>query len=119
MSKKPIIQFSASQDEARKCWTYVAKGKFIGCEICYDFLDEARDNITVDMPHVVMDLSGVTMLNSTGIGIIASLLNVTKEKDGKVYLTGATGAARRPLQATHMWGFLQTCESLDQLPESL
>lgn len=119
MSKKPIIQFEKKRDDARHAWFYSATGKFIGCEICYDFLEEARDNVSAEMPHVVMDLSGVTMLNSTGIGVIASLFNTTKAIGGKVYLIGATPSSQRPLSATHLWEFLEKCDSPSELPETL
>lgn len=117
--KKPMIQFEQSRDEGRNAWIYTVKGKFIGSEICYEFLEDARENVGDGVPHVVMDLSGVTMLNSTGIGIIASLVNATKEKQGKVYLVGASKATQRPLAATHMWKLLERCDSLEDLPDSL
>jgi anti-anti-sigma factor len=119
MSKKPMIVFEASRDEARQAWIYQARGKFIGCEICYDFLEEARDNITEAMPHVVMELSGITMLNSTGIGVIASLYNTTKAVGGQVYVIGASDNVQRPISATHLWEFLKKGDSLKDLPAAL
>ena len=117
--KKPMIQFDQSRDEARNAWIYQAKGKFVGSKICYEFLEDAREHVGQGVPNVVMDLSGITMLNSTGIGIIASLVNTTKEKNGKVYLVGASAATQRPLSVTHMWDLLERCDSLDDLPDTL
>ena len=119
MSRKPIIEFRSERDENRQCWIHAARGKFIGCQICYDFLDAARDSITAETPHVVIDLQDVTMFNSTGIGIIASLLNEAKEVGGKVYLAGVSSGVRRPLEATMMWSLLNISASLDDLPEAL
>lgn len=117
--KKPMIQFDQSRDEERNAWIYKAKGKFVGSEICYEFLDDAREHVEQGVPNVIMELSGVTMLNSTGIGIIASLVNATKEQNGKVYLVGASEATQRPLSVTHMWKLLERYDSLEDLPASL
>lgn len=119
MSKKPIVQVESHFDEARQAWIYKAKGKLIGSQLCYEFLEEARERVQEGVPNVVIDLSGITMLNSTGIGIIAALYNVTKEQGGKVWLVATTEAARRPLAATHVWEFLEQCEDLADLPDSL
>ena len=119
MSKKPIIQVESSLDESRQAWIYKAEGKLIGSQLCYEFLEEARDRVKEGVPNVVIDLADVTMLNSTGIGIIASLFNSTKENGGKIYLVGATEKSRRPLSATHLWGLLEICDSMADLPEKL
>jgi anti-anti-sigma factor len=119
MMKKPVLQVTSNLDEARQAWIYKAVGKLIGSQLCYEFLEEARDRIAGGVHNVVIDISGVTMLNSTGIGIIASLYNSTKEKGGKIYLIGATEASRRPLAATHVWELLKKCDTLDDLPETL
>jgi anti-anti-sigma factor len=119
MTSKPVISYESSHDEARQAWIYRVQGKLIGSQLCYELLEEARDRIDSESPHVVLEISGVTMLNSTGIGIIASLFNTTKEKGGKVYLVGATPSSQRPLAATHVWDFLERCDSLDGLPDQL
>ena len=117
--KKPILQVTSNFDKERQAWIYVAHGKLIGSQLCYEFLEEARDRINEDAPHVVVDFSNITMLNSTGIGIVAALYNRTNEVSGKIYLVGTTDAARRPLSATHVWELLHKCDSLDTLPETL
>lgn len=118
MTSKPIIQVDSHFDEARQAWIYQAKGKLIGSQLCYEFLEEARDRVNEGVPNVVIDLSRITMLNSTGIGIIAALYNATKAQEGKVCLVGTPDAARRPLAATHVWEFLEKCDALADLPES-
>lgn len=119
MSGKPVIQIESALDQERRAWVYRARGKLIGCQLCYDFLEQARDRIDEGAPHVVVDLSAVTMLNSTGIGIIASLHNSTRKHGGKVYLVGTADKAIRPLIATHVWEFLGKCNRLADLPATL
>jgi anti-anti-sigma factor len=119
MAKNPVLKIGSTFDDARRAWIYCAAGKLIGSEVCYDFLDTARGRIDDRAPHVVIDMSGVTMLNSTGIGIVASLCASTDKVGGKVYLAGASASVERPLTATHMWGMISRCESLGALPEDL
>lgn len=118
-SKKPILQVTSNFDEQRRAWIYQATGKLIGSPLCYEFLEEARDRIDQNAPHVVVDFSRITMLNSTGIGIVAALYNRTKELNGKVFLVGTTDASRRPLSATHVWDLLEKCDGLGDLPATL
>lgn len=119
MVSKPVIQFESAQDQERQAWIYRVRGKLIGSQVCYEFLEQARERIAAGVPNVVVDLSGITMLNSTGIGIIASLYNSTREQGGKIYVVGAEDKSIRPLVATHVWEFLGKCDSLANLPATL
>jgi len=119
MPSRPIIRIESRFDESRHAWIYALAGKLVGSDLCYAFLEEARDRISDEARHVVIDMSEVKTLNSTGIGIVASLCTSTDAVGGKVYLTGASGSVVRPLSATHMWEMLQRCDSLDDLPAAL
>jgi len=119
MPSKPIIRVESRFDEARHAWIYTATGKLVGSPQCFGFLDEARERVGDEAPHVVIDMSGVTMLNSTGIGIVASLCTSADEFGGKVYVAGASGPVVRPFTATDMWSMVSRCDSLDDLPADL
>ncbi len=119
MSKKPSFKVEQSMDSARKANVYHLNGKFVGTQECYSYLDEARENITAEAPHVVMDMSGVNIINSTGVGMIASLMTACKEAQGKLFLVNASDNARRQLEVTRVWEFLTPLGSLDELPSDL
>ncbi len=108
MPKKPIFQVEQSLDKERQTWVYKLTGKLVGGDLCYEFLEEAREKITPETSHVELDIAGVSIINSTGIGIIAALLNSTRGKSGKLVLTGSSESAIRQLKITHLWGFLET-----------
>jgi anti-anti-sigma factor len=115
MAKLPSFQMESSLDEKQKARIYHLKGKLIGSVDCYDFLELARSNITEETPHVVLLMSGLTMINSTGIGIVAALLTSTRKCEGKLCLIGASDTARRQFEITHLWSFLDCAEDLDHL----
>ncbi len=115
MSKVPSFRVESSLNQNQKAWVYQLNGKLIGSPDCYDFLELARNNISDETPHVALLVSGVTMLNSTGIGIIAALLTSTKNRNGKLGLVGAGDTTRRQLEVTHIWDFVKNSDELDGL----
>lgn len=51
---------------------------------------------------VVFDLSGVTMMDSTGIGIVAMCSGRMKKAGGELRVAGAKGVVEEVLKMTHM-----------------
>ena len=51
---------------------------------------------------VVFDLSGVTMMDSTGIGIVAMCSGRMKKAGGELRVAGAKGVVEDVLKLTHM-----------------
>ena len=51
---------------------------------------------------VIFDLSGVTMMDSTGIGIVAMCSGKMKKAGGELRVAGAKGVVEDVLKLTHM-----------------
>ena len=51
---------------------------------------------------VVFDLTGVTMMDSTGIGIVAMCSGKMKKTGGELRVAGAQGVVEEVLKMTHM-----------------
>ena len=51
---------------------------------------------------VIFDLSGVTMMDSTGIGIVAMCSGKMKKAGGELKVAGAKGVVEDVLKLTHM-----------------
>ena len=51
---------------------------------------------------VIFDLTGVTMMDSTGIGIVAMCSGKMKKAGGELRVAGATGVVEDVLKLTHM-----------------
>ncbi len=71
-------------------------------ELAFDEL--LRENHT----RVVLDLSGVTMLDSGGLGKIVNCFSRLKTAGGSLRLAGTTGMVEGVLKLTHADRFLQT-----------
>ncbi len=119
MLKKPSFESEETLDSGRQAWIYQLKGKFVGTQECYDFLENARDRINEETPHVVLLMSGVTLINSTGIGMIAALFTSTGAQNGKIFLVTPSEGARRQLVVTHLWEYLKVVDTLGDLPNKL
>ncbi len=119
MLKKPGFYSEETLDSERHAWIYQLKGKFVGNQDCYDFLEKARDNINEKTPHVVLLMSGITLINSTGIGMIAALFTSAGGPKGKLFLVAPSEGAKRQLVVTHLWEYLKVVDDLGDLPAQL
>ena len=52
--------------------------------------------------RIVVDLTRVTFLDSTGLGALMGAISRAREKDGTVSLVGPTGVVRTALEATSL-----------------
>lgn len=119
MSKKPKFEAESTHHLNLRAWVHELKGKFMGLPECYDFLEDARDNISEETPHVILLMQGVTLLNSTGIGMIAALLTSAQKRGGKLSLVGLTDLTRRQLEVTHLLEFVTLADDLGQAGEAM
>ncbi len=115
MTKRPSFRVEQTLDKKRNAWVYQLEGNFVGSHECYEFLDDARDKIRIDAPHVVLLMSGVKVINSTGIGIIAALLTSAGENNGILFLVSPNDSALRQLKVSHLWELLIVADDLDQV----
>ncbi len=78
------------------------KGKLLGTPECYDMLEEIRERIEDGMTQVIMDMREVTMISSTGAGVLAATLTAANQKDGKLVLVGLNERCRQVLEFMHL-----------------
>jgi anti-anti-sigma factor len=73
---------------------------------------EAMDPDGTD--HLAIDFSEVTFLDSSGIGVIATILKLTRVQGGRLVLVGLSEQARRALEIT---GIAKLLDIGDALPD--
>ena len=66
----------------------------------WDIGPALRRALLVQGPNLWVDLSRVTFIDSTGLGMLVSLLKEAREMDGEVRLVNAGREVRRILQVT-------------------
>ena len=119
MLKKLRFHTEKTLDSERCAWIYHLKGKFVGSQKCYEFLEDARERVDSQTPNVVLLMSGITFINSTAIGMIAALLTYAGNQGGSVFLVGAPDSAQRQLKDTHVGDYLSMVDLMEDLPANL
>ncbi|MBP2626987.1 MAG: anti-anti-sigma factor [Firmicutes bacterium] len=64
--------------------------------------DELLEEVERGATEVSIDLSELTYIDSTGLGVLVTLHKRTKEKNGKLTLTGAQGMVAELLKRTRL-----------------
>jgi anti-anti-sigma factor len=116
MNQKP--PFSAiqapDQDQEPTVQVWHLSGKMLGGSCCYDFLDTVRENIGKGHNHPILDLSGISLANSTGIGVLASIYNAAHGAGGYMVLSGANDRVRSVLQIVSLWQMVKAFDTLEE-----
>ena len=89
-------------------------GKMVGGSCCYEFLETVRDNISQGQNHPILDLSAVSLANSTGLGVLASIFNAAKDAGGAMLLVGVNKRIQSVLKVINLWFVISAFDSLDE-----
>ena len=65
-------------------------------------------------PRIVVDLAGVTFLDSTGVGVLVGALKRAREAQGALYFCGAQTRVRRVFEITGLIGALPLFVTRDE-----
>ncbi len=79
--------------------------------------DHALEAIRNVSPHLALDLSGVTFMDSTGLKVLLSVLHRADLARGSLVLVGTTRPVRRILELTGLDASFALVDTLDDLPE--
>ncbi len=72
-------------------------------------IDEAlREDMAIDALH--LNLSGITFMDSAGLGMILGRYRVIAERGGRFVLTGASGYAERILKMAGIYALVEKGE---------
>ena len=113
MTRKPCMRSERVRDDEHKTVICQMSGRMISSPVCYDFLEDIREDIKAGYPNVVLQMENVEWINSTGAGIIASIYTSTKTQGGSVYVVSAPDRVKNLLQTVHLWEFLHPCETVE------
>ncbi len=80
-------------------------------ELIHKLLDEGKKNI-------VVDLSGVKFMNSSGLGMLISGYTSVKNSDGKFAIAGATEKINSLLVITKLITIFDSYKTVDEAVES-
>lgn len=114
MSEKPSFSAVHAPGTETNIQVWQLTGKMLGGSCCYDFLDTVRENIVKGQNHPILDLSGISLANSTGIGVLASIYNAAREAGGFLVLTGTNDRVRSVLQVVNLWRMVATFDTVEE-----
>ena len=85
-------------------------------------VDELRHTIDESLAHgdsrFVLNLAGVPMIDSSGIGLLVNLLALAKKNGGNVKLVQPSGFAVKTLRLVGVYNLFEVFETDDQAIES-
>ncbi len=119
MAKSPGLSYEKTLDQERQAIICRPAGKLVGCTATYEFLEDIRDEVRGGLRNVVMDLSGVTRINSTGIGVLAALYTSTANRQGKLILVGVSSNTQRILEVVYLWTVVEKADRVEDALASL
>lgn len=77
-------------------------------------LGRAIEDKEVESPRIVVDLAGVTFLDSTGVGVLVGALKRAREAQGALHFCGAQPRVRRVFEITGLIGALPLFATRDE-----
>ncbi len=83
------------------------------------FWEAVNPHLTKESPHLLVDMSGVDLMTSAGIGVLIRLLNHCEPLGGTMALFGTNPKVLRVLQICELESVLNSCETLDEAREKL
>ncbi|MCY6370488.1 anti-sigma F factor antagonist [Clostridium ganghwense] len=68
---------------------------------------------------LIMDFSGVTFMDSSGIGVVIGRYKKLSGKKGKVYITKVKGSVKRVFELSGMFKIIPLYDSIEQALENM
>ena len=90
------------------------KGNVMGGDDTKDFNELLHKLIDEGKKHVVVDLSDVKFMNSSGIGMLISGLTTMKKAEGTMKLAGATDKIESLLVITKLITIFESFDDVDK-----
>jgi anti-sigma B factor antagonist len=94
------------------------KGKIMGGPDASLLQDKLYEFIEMDKKKVIVDLSKVEWMNSTGLGILISGYTTLKNNDGKLKLANVTEKIQSLLVITKLVSVFEAYDSIDEAVSS-
>ena len=90
------------------------KGNVMGGDDTKDFNELLHKSIDEGKKHVIVDLTDVKFMNSSGIGMLIGGLTTMKKADGSMKLSGVTEKIQSLLVITKLVTIFETYNNIDE-----
>lgn len=98
---------------------FALEGKLAGLEGRGQIQGKVHESIKNKISKVILDLSKVTWIDSTGLGELIASLSSTKKSDGNLVLTNIQAPVQSLLRMTNLTQIFETYETVEEALEAL
>ena len=84
-----------------------------------DLLETLRDLADADGRHVIVDLTGTTFIDSTGLGVLIAATKMLRLKRGDLHLAGSHGSTERAIYAAGLHTFFRLAPNVEEAREQV
>jgi len=92
---------------------YEVSGSLRGHPDCYSFLDDVRNSISEGAGKVIVDLKGVDRMDSSGVGILASIVNSADNASAVLRFSGLTERTEKPITIVGLMRVMQISPTVE------
>jgi anti-sigma B factor antagonist len=85
----------------------------------FQIKDDVKARLAEGDGKFVLDMSDAKFVNSTGIGVVVSVLSSIKDNDGKLKVCGVSDRARRAFVTTGVWQLFEVHDTRDEALQAL
>ena len=90
------------------------KGDLIGEEKGPQLLEEVNNAINQDVIHCAVDISDVRYINSSGIGVLITILTKFRNQGGEVCIVNPSEHVQKLLIITKLTAIFNICDSVEE-----
>ena len=102
---------STQRDE--RTWIFAVKGNLFGSNDSYAFQDEVRKRISEGARKIVIDLSALERIDSSGVGILVAVMWSASKAGGGMVLASLPDRIEKVLEIAMLLQHIGHAESVD------
>ena len=96
------------------CLLLILKGDLLGENSSTEILEIVNNAISNKIVAVAIDLAGVRYINSSGLGVLITLLTKTKNKEGDIVLINPSEQVNKLLRITRLDSVFTSFETKEE-----
>lgn len=108
-----MIEFKHHQTD--NTLTLILSGDLIGESGGTSLLEIANEAIAANITKCVIDIANVRYINSSGIGVLITLLTKFRNKDGELYLLSPSESVKKLLVITKLNSIFNVIKSISEV----
>lgn len=85
----------------------------------FQIKDDVKARLVEGDKKFVLDMTDAKFVNSTGIGVVVSVLSSIKDNEGMLKVCGVSDRARRAFVTTGVWQLFDAHDSRDEAMQAL